>query len=140
MSMSMIYNTFTVISQLISINLTSAGCKVNHTSSVHCSVRSTELAMNGIHYRGFHVDDLPTENIYQYIPDIHFESFNIQQTFPIFRHLQSSANYIHEVVSHGGVILVNCYMGLSRCRCNCLALLLYYYTCCAGPHPVSSPI
>ena len=33
-----------------------------------------------------------------------------------FRHLQSSANYIHEVVSHGGVILVNCYMGLSRCR------------------------
>ena len=34
----------------------------------------------------------------------------------MFRHLQSSANYIHEVVSHGGVILVNCYMGLSRCR------------------------
>ena len=32
----------------------------------------------------------------------------------MFRHLQSSANYIHEVVSHGGVILVNCYMGLSR--------------------------
>ena len=65
--MSLIHNTFTVISQLISINLTSAGCKVNHTSSVHCSVRSTELAMNGIHYRGFHVDDLPSENIYQYI-------------------------------------------------------------------------
>ena len=65
LSMSLIHNTFTVISQLISINLTSAGCKVNHTSSVHCSVRSTELAMNGIHYRGFHVDDLPTENIYQ---------------------------------------------------------------------------
>ena len=63
--MSLIHNTFTVISQLISINLTSAGCKVNNTSSVHCSVRSTELAMNGIHYRGFHVDDLPTENIYQ---------------------------------------------------------------------------
>ena len=38
----------------------------------------------------------------------------IVRTF--FRHLQSSANYIHEVVSHGGVILVNCYMGLSRCR------------------------
>jgi len=70
----------------------------------HVSVRSTELAMNGIHYRGFHVDDLPSENIYQ--------------------HLQSSANYIHEVVSHGGVILVNCYMGLSRSASCVLAYLI----------------
>jgi len=72
----------------------------------HVSVRSTELAMYRIQYRGFHVDDLPTENIY--------------------RHLQTSANYIHGAVSQGGTIVVNCYMGLSRSASCVLAYLMLH--------------
>lgn len=50
--------------------------------------------MNKIQYRSFHVDDLPTEDISKYF--------------------ESSARYINDVIVQGKVILVNCYMGLSR--------------------------
>merc|ERR1712227_291043 len=60
----------------------------------HVSVSSTQLAANRIQYKGFHVDDLPTENI--------------------LRHLQPSAGYMNDAIKSGGRVLVNCYQGLSR--------------------------
>lgn len=74
----------------------------------HVSVSSTQLAANMIHYKGFHVDDLPTENI--------------------LRHLQPSAGYINDAIKSGGRVLVNCYQGLSRSASCVLAYLILYQT------------
>jgi len=73
---------------------------------INCSVRGTELAAHKIQYRGFHVDDLPSENISRY--------------------LDMASLYIHDAISQEGVVLVNCYMGLSRSASCVLAYLIAF--------------
>ena len=78
--------------------------------------------MFGIQYRGFHVEDLPTSDIYRY----KFGEIDNINLILIFRHLLVSVSYIHDVVSRGGTVFVNCFRGLSRSASCVLAYLIKY--------------
>jgi len=77
---------------------------VLNTAEQHVMVNPAKYANHGIQYFGFHVDDLPHCDISRY--------FN------------RSAEFIHSAVSGGGLVVVNCYMGLSRSASCVLAYLI----------------
>merc|ERR1739838_241938 len=60
----------------------------------HVQVSPTKFAVHGIQYHGFHVDDLPECDISRYY--------------------KRSTDFINSAVASGGLVVVNCYMGLSR--------------------------
>merc|ERR1719195_2500391 len=60
-------------------------------------VSQARLAAHGLQYYGFHVDDLPHCNI---------------------------SRYFHRAVTAGGLVVVNCYMGLSRSASVVIAYLM----------------
>jgi len=64
----------------------------------------TKLAAIGIQYHGFHVDDLPDADI--------------------SRHFKVTTDFIHSVVSRKGLVVVNCYQGVSRSATCVLAYLM----------------
>jgi len=70
----------------------------------HVQVSPTKLAVVGIQYHGFHVDDLPESNISRYF--------------------KCTTDFINSAVSSGGLVVVNCYMGLSRSATCVLAYLM----------------
>jgi len=88
------------ISYLKSLGVT----HVLNTAEQHVMVNPAKYANHGIQYFGFHVDDLP-----------HCD---------ISRYFHRSTDFIHSAVSGGGLVVVNCYMGLSRSASCVLAYLM----------------
>lgn len=88
------------ISYLKSLGVT----HVLNTAEEHVMVNPAKYANHGIQYFGFHVDDLP-----------HCD---------ISRYFRRSTDFIHSAVSGGGLVVVNCYMGLSRSASCVLAYLI----------------
>jgi len=88
------------ISYLKSLGVT----HVLNTAEEHVMVNPAKYANHGIKYQGFHVDDLP-----------HCD---------ISRYFHRSTDFIHSCVSAGGLVVVNCYMGLSRSASCVLAYLI----------------
>jgi len=77
---------------------------VLNTAEEHVMVSHAKYAANGIKYYGFHVDDLP-----------HCD---------ISRYFHRTTEFINSAVSGGGLVVVNCYMGLSRSSSCVLAYLM----------------
>merc|ERR1712106_795827 len=77
---------------------------VLNTAELHVMVSQAKYATHGIQYYGFHVDDLP-----------HCD---------ISRYFRRTTDFIHSAVSGGGLVVVNCYMGLSRSSSCVLAYLM----------------
>jgi len=77
---------------------------VLNTAEQHVMVSQAKYATHGIQYYGFHVDDLP-----------HCD---------ISRYFRRTTDFIHSAVSGGGLVVVNCYMGLSRSASCVLAYLM----------------
>jgi len=67
---------------------------VLNTAERHVAVNPAKFGCYGIHYYGFHVDDLPQANI--------------------SRHFHRTSEFIHNAVKSGGLVVVNCVMGWSR--------------------------
>jgi len=85
--------------------LKSAGVThVLNTAEQHVSVSQARYAAHGIQYLGFHVDDLPHCNISRYF--------------------HRTTEFIHRAVTGGGLVAVNCYMGLSRSASVVIAYLM----------------
>jgi len=83
------------------------GAGVTHvvnTAEQHVSVSHADLLSHGIQYYGFHVDDLPHCNISRYF--------------------HRTTEYIDRAVTGGGLVVVNCYMGLSRSASVVIAYLM----------------
>jgi len=77
---------------------------VLNTAEQHVSVSQARYAAHGIQYYGFHVDDLPHCNISRYF--------------------HRTTEFIHRAVTGGGLVVVNCYMGLSRSASVVIAYLM----------------
>eukprot|EP00090_Calanus_glacialis_P008839 TRINITY_DN17165_c0_g1_i2.p1 TRINITY_DN17165_c0_g1~~TRINITY_DN17165_c0_g1_i2.p1 ORF type:complete len:288 (-),score=49.19 TRINITY_DN17165_c0_g1_i2:89-952(-) len=88
------------ISYLKSLGVT----HVLNTAEQHVMVNPAKYAKHGIQYYGFHVDDLP-----------HCD---------ISRYFHRTTDFIHSAVNGGGLVVVNCYMGLSRSASCVLAYLM----------------
>jgi len=88
------------ISYLKSLGVT----HVLNTAEQHVMVNPAKYANHGIQYYGFHVDDLP-----------HCD---------ISRYFHRTTDFIHSAVRGGGLVVVNCYMGLSRSASCVLAYLM----------------
>lgn len=88
------------ISYLKSLGVT----HVLNTAEDHVRVYPTKYASHGIQYYGFHVDDLP-----------HCD---------ISRYFTRTTEFIHSCVAGGGLVVVNCFMGLSRSASCVLAYLM----------------
>jgi len=88
------------ISYLKSLGVT----HVLNTAEQHVMVNPAKYVNHGIQYYGFHVDDLP-----------HCD---------ISRYFQRTTDFIHSSVRGGGLVVVNCYMGLSRSASCVLAYLI----------------
>jgi len=88
------------ISYLKSVGVT----HVLNTAEQHVMVNPAKYANHGIKYYGFHVDDLP-----------HCD---------ISRYFHRTTDFIHSAVGGGGLVVVNCYMGLSRSASCVLAYLI----------------
>jgi len=85
--------------------LKSAGVThVLNTAEQHVSVSQARYAAHGIQYYGFHVDDLPHCNISRYF--------------------HRTTEFLHRAVTGGGLVVVNCYMGLSRSASVVIAYLM----------------
>lgn len=85
--------------------LKSAGVThVLNTAEQHVTVSHARYAAHGIQYLGFHVDDLPHCNISRYF--------------------HRTTEFIHRAVTGGGLVAVNCYMGLSRSASVVIAYLM----------------
>lgn len=83
------------------------GAGVTHvlnTAEQHVSVSHANFVSQGIQYYGFHVDDLPHCNIARYF--------------------HRTTEYIDRAVTGGGLVVVNCYMGLSRSASVVIAYLM----------------
>jgi len=77
---------------------------VLNTAEEHVRVDAAKYAQYGIKYYGFHVDDLP-----------HCD---------ISRYFSRTTDFINSAVTGGGLVVVNCYMGLSRSASCVLAYLI----------------
>merc|ERR1719483_369026 len=88
------------ISYLKSVGVT----HVLNTAEQHVMVNPAKYANHGIKYYGFHVDDLPQCDISRYF--------------------HRTTDFIHSAVGGGGLVVVNCYMGLSRSASCVLAYLI----------------
>jgi len=77
---------------------------VLNTADHHVEVSPGAYSLNNIKYYGFHVDDLPQSNISRF--------FN------------RTTDFIHRAVETGGLVVVNCYMGLSRSATCVIAYLM----------------
>jgi len=77
---------------------------VLNTAEQHVQVSQARYASRGINYYGFHVDDLPHCNISRYF--------------------HRSTEFIDRAVTGGGLVVVNCYMGLSRSASVVIAYLM----------------
>lgn len=77
---------------------------VLNTAEHHVEVSPGAYSLNNIQYYGFHVDDLPQANI--------------------SRFFRRTTDFIHRAVESGGVVVVNCYMGLSRSATCVIAYLM----------------
>lgn len=87
------------ISYLQSIGVT----HVLNTAERHVPVNPAKFGCYGIHYYGFHVDDLPEANI--------------------SRHFHRTSEFIASAINGGGLVVVNCVMGWSR-SATCVAAYL----------------
>jgi len=76
---------------------------VLNTAEHHVVVNPSKYSCYGIKYYGFHVDDLPGENISRYF--------------------HRTTDYIDKAVKSGGIVVVNCVMGWSR-SATCVAAYL----------------
>jgi len=76
---------------------------VLNTAEQHVVVNPSKYSVYGIKYYGFHVDDLPGENISRYF--------------------HRTTDYIEKAVKGGGLVVVNCVMGWSR-SATCVAAYL----------------
>jgi len=76
---------------------------VLNTAEQHVDVNPAKYRCYDIQYYGFHVDDLPDNNISRYF--------------------HSTTAFIDRAVSSGGLVMVNCYMGWSR-SATCVAAYL----------------
>jgi len=77
---------------------------VLNTAEQHVSVNQASYASRGIQYYGFHVDDLPHCNISRYF--------------------HRTTEFIDRAITGGGLVVVNCYMGLSRSSSVVIAYLI----------------
>eukprot|EP00092_Neocalanus_flemingeri_P024051 GFUD01026088.1.p1 GENE.GFUD01026088.1~~GFUD01026088.1.p1 ORF type:complete len:294 (+),score=89.04 GFUD01026088.1:168-1049(+) len=77
---------------------------VLNTAEQHVMVSECKYAAHGIQYYGFHVDDLPHCHISRYF--------------------HRTTDFIDKAVSGGGLVVVNCYMGLSRSTSCVLAYMM----------------
>ncbi|QQP50577.1 Uncharacterized protein FKW44_011616 [Caligus rogercresseyi] len=77
---------------------------VLNTAERHVVVNPNKYPLHGITYYGFHVDDHPSANI--------------------SRHFSRTTEYMHEALSSGGTVLVNCVMGWSRSATIVVAYLM----------------
>jgi len=77
---------------------------VLNTAEHHVEVSPGAYSLNNIQYYGFHVDDLPQANI--------------------SRFFRRTTDFIHRAVESGGLVVVNCYMGLSRSATCVIAYLM----------------
>lgn len=77
---------------------------VLNTAEQHVQVSQARYASRGIQYYGFHVDDLPHCNISRYF--------------------HRTTEFIDRAVTGGGLVVVNCYMGLSRSASCVIAYLM----------------
>ncbi|XP_040576343.1 dual specificity phosphatase 29 [Lepeophtheirus salmonis] len=77
---------------------------VLNTAERHVVVNPNKYSLHGITYYGFHVDDHPSANI--------------------SRHFGRTTDYIHEALTAGGTVLVNCVMGWSRSATIVVAYLM----------------
>jgi len=76
---------------------------VLNTAERHVTVNPAKFGCYGIHYYGFHVDDMPSANI--------------------SRHFHRTSEFIAGAVNAGGTVVVNCVMGWSR-SATCVAAYL----------------
>jgi len=76
---------------------------VLNTAEQHVNVIPSKYSIYGIKYYGFHVDDLPCSNISRYF--------------------HRTTEFIHNCVTSGGLVVVNCVMGWSR-SATCVAAYL----------------
>jgi len=76
---------------------------VLNTAEGHVPANPSKFACYGIKYYGFHVDDLPGSNISRYF--------------------HRTTDFISKAVDSGGLVVVNCFMGLSRSS-TCVAAYL----------------
>jgi len=67
---------------------------VLNTAERHVPVNPAKFGCYGIHYYGFHVDDLPGANI--------------------SRHFHRTSEFLQSALTGGGLVVVNCVMGWSR--------------------------
>ena len=101
--------------------LKSAGVThVLNTAEQHVTVSQARYAAHGIQYLGFHVDDLPHCNISR---SVRLKGNNLNHNL-IIRYFHRTTEFIHRAVTGGGLVAVNCYMGLSRSASVVIAYLM----------------
>ena len=101
--------------------LKSAGVThVLNTAEQHVTVSQARYAAHGIQYLGFHVDDLPHCNISRSDKSPTTQNHKII----IIRYFHRTTEFIHRAVTGGGLVAVNCYMGLSRSASVVIAYLM----------------
>ena len=102
--------------------LKSAGVThVLNTAEQHVTVSHARYAAHGIQYLGFHVDDLPHCNISR---SVRLLRATILNNSLIIRYFHRTTEFIHRAVTGGGLVAVNCYMGLSRSASVVIAYLM----------------